>query len=251
VPAGKTVRISDCERTNAVDASPVKRQVVQKEQGKRAGVKDISPRKPKVPDSSRRVRGRETRRRMLDALRKQLQERSIRDVKVVDIAESVGVTPAAFYQYFVDLEDALLALANEMVEDSRKLTELMAGDWQNDGRAVAKRVVDGFVEFWDDHEAVLRVVELSIDEHDTRFARIRSDTLNESVLALSFVIASRKAQGLQPDHVDPRAMAAGLSAALVHVSSRRWMYEAWGLEVEVLKASVADILYTMVIRDTN
>jgi hypothetical protein len=35
------------------------------------------------------------------------------------------------------------------------------------------------------------------------------------------------------------------------VSSRRWMYEAWGLEVEVLKASVADILYTMVIRDTD
>lgn len=229
----------------------MKRQVVQEDQGKRGSGKDTTSRKPKVPDSSRRVRGRETRRRMLDALRKQLQERSIREVKVVDIAESVGVTPAAFYQYFVDLEDALLALANEMVEDSRKLTELMTGDWQHDGRAVAKRVVDGFVDFWNDHEAVLRVVELSIDEHDTRFARIRSDTLNESVLALSFVIASRKAQGLQPEHVDPRAMAAGLSAALVHVSSRRWMYEAWGLDVEVLKASVADILYTMVMRSTD
>jgi AcrR family transcriptional regulator len=185
---------------------------------------------------------------MLEALRKQLQERSFRDVKVVDIAESVGVTPAAFYQYFVDIEDALLALADGMVEESRQLTELMTGDWQNDGRAVAKRVVDGFVEFWDHNEAVLRVVELAMDEHDTRFARIRSDTLNESVLALSFVIASQKSLGLQPDDVDPRAMAAGLSAALVHVSSRRWLYEAWGLDIETLKASVADILYTMVIR---
>ena len=229
----------------------MKPQAVRKDQGTLSAGRGAVAKKPKVPDSARRVRGRETRRRMLDALRKQLQERSIRDVKVVDIAESVGVTPAAFYQYFVDLEDALLALANEMVDDSRKLTELMAGDWQNDGRAVAKRVVDGFVDFWNDHEAVLRVVELSIDEHDARFARIRSDTLNESVLALSFVIASQKARGLQPDHVDPRAMAAGLSAALVHVSSRRWMYEAWGLDVETLKASVADILYTMVMRSTD
>jgi AcrR family transcriptional regulator len=185
---------------------------------------------------------------MLEALRTQLQERSFRDVKVVDIAESVGVTPAAFYQYFTGIEDALLALADGMVEESRHLTELMAGDWQNDGKAVARRVVDGFVEFWERNEAVLRVVELAIDEHDTRFARIRSDTLNESVLALSFVIASQKALGHQPSDVDPRAMAAGLSAALVHVSSRRWLYEAWGLDIETLKASVADILYTMVIR---
>jgi len=229
----------------------VKPQVVDEDRGKRSNGKASALKKSKVPDSSRRVRGRETRRKMLDALRKQLQERSIRDVRVVDIAESVGVTPAAFYQYFVDLEDALLALANEMVEESRKLTDLMTGDWQNDGRAVAKRVVDGFVDFWTDNEAVLRVVELAIDEHDTRFARIRSDALNESVLALSFVIASQKAQGNQPDDVDPRAMAAGLSAAIVHISSRRWLYEAWGLEAEVLKASVADILYTMVVRPTG
>jgi AcrR family transcriptional regulator len=79
---------------------------------------------------------------MLEALRTQLQERSFRDVKVVDIAESVGVTPAAFYQYFTGIEDALLALADGMVEESRHLTELMAGDWQNDGKAVARRVVD-------------------------------------------------------------------------------------------------------------
>jgi AcrR family transcriptional regulator len=228
----------------------VKPQVVEENRGKRNG-KASAPKREKVPDGARRVRGRETRRRMLDALRKQLQERSIRDVKVVDIAESVDVTPAAFYQYFVDLEDALLVLANEMVEESRKLTDLMAGDWQNDGRAVAKRVVDGFVDFWTDNEAVLRVVELAIDEHDTRFARIRSDTLNESVLALSFVIASQKAQGQQPDDVDPRAMACGLSAAIVHISSRRWLYEAWGMDAETLKASVADILYTMVVRPTS
>jgi AcrR family transcriptional regulator len=185
---------------------------------------------------------------MLDALRDQLRQRPYRDVKVVDIAETVGVTPAAFYQYFVNLEDALLTLANEMVAESMQLTELMVADWQHDGPEVARRVVDGFMDFWDRHDAVLRVVELGIDEHDDRFARIRSATLNEPVLALSLVIASRKSAGDQPEDVEPRAMAAALSAALLHVSSRRWLYQAWGLDLEDVKRSLADILSSMVTR---
>jgi AcrR family transcriptional regulator len=185
---------------------------------------------------------------MLDALRIQLQERHFGDVKVVDLAESVGVTAAAFYQYFINLEDALFALTSEMMDQSRRLTDLMAWDWQNNGREVARQVVEEFVEFWDRHGAVLRVVELGVGEGDERFANVRAAWFNEPILALSFVIASAKAAGVQPADVEPRALAAGLAGALVHVGSRLRQFQEWGLEPEDLKRGLADMLFTMVRR---
>lgn len=201
-----------------------------------------------LPERERRARGRATRRKMLTALKDQLRERSIRDIKVVHIAEAAGVTPAAFYQYFTDLEDAMLTLADDMVQDARRLTDLVTGDWQSNADEITARMVDGFIEFWQVHEPVLRVIELAIDEHDTRFNRARMAMLNEATLALSFVLANFKEAGRQPDDLEPRAMAAALMAVLVHVSSRLWLYEEWGLRSDDLKSAIADILKTMVTR---
>jgi AcrR family transcriptional regulator len=202
----------------------------------------------KLPESERRARGRATRRKMLDALKSELQTRSIRDIKVVNIAESAGVTPAAFYQYFVDLDDAILSLADDMVTDARGLIDLMTGDWQNNADQITNRMVEGFLQFWQKHEAVLRVIELAIDERDSRYNRLRAAMFAESTVALSFVIGNFKDAGVQPDDVEPRALAAALLAVLIHVSSRLWLYEEWGLRSEDIQRSIADILRTMVTR---
>src|SRR5690606_1634432 len=123
---------------------------------------------------------------------------------------------------------------------ARRLTQLMTGDWQNNAEEITSRVVDGFIDFWQAHEPVLRVIELAIDEHDSRFNRVRVAMLNEATLALSFVLANAKEAGRQPPDVEPRAMAAALIAVLVHVSSRLWLYEEWGLSRDDLKRSIAD-----------
>jgi hypothetical protein len=39
-----------------------------------------------------------------------------------------------------------------------------------------------------------------------------------------------------------------LLAVLIHVSSRLWLYEEWGLRSEDIQRSIADILRTMVTR---
>ena len=57
-------------------------------------------------------RGVETRQRLLDATRELLETHGIRDLRVVDIARTVGTSPATFYQYFRDVEEAVLALAD-------------------------------------------------------------------------------------------------------------------------------------------
>jgi AcrR family transcriptional regulator len=56
-------------------------------------------------------RGARTRRRLLDATSQLLETEGIRDLRVVEIARVVGTSPATFYQYFRDVDDAVLALA--------------------------------------------------------------------------------------------------------------------------------------------
>src|SRR5918993_854314 len=53
-------------------------------------------------------RGRATRRRLLDQTAAMLRERSYRDVTVIEIARAAGTSPATFYQYFADVEAAVL-----------------------------------------------------------------------------------------------------------------------------------------------
>jgi AcrR family transcriptional regulator len=70
-------------------------------------------------------RGRATRQRLLDATAELLTTTSYRDVKVIDIAREAGTSPATFYQYFADVEGAVLVLAEEMARSGAHLTALV------------------------------------------------------------------------------------------------------------------------------
>src|SRR5438445_13846057 len=74
-------------------------------------------------------RGAQTRRRLLDATAHLLETHGIRDLRVVDIARSVGTSPATFYQYFRDVEDAVLVLAGEVGASTAPLLAVLAGPW--------------------------------------------------------------------------------------------------------------------------
>ncbi len=125
-------------------------------------------------------RGVETRRRLLDATRSLLETHGIRDLRVVDIAREVGTSPATFYQYFRDVEEAVLALAAEVGDEVQPLARLVNEPW--DGAAgldSARALVDGFVTYWDRHRAVLRTRNLAAQEGDVRFREVRNRTLFE------------------------------------------------------------------------
>ena len=61
-------------------------------------------------------RGAATRRRLLDATAQLLESHGVRDLRVVDIARVVGTSPATFYQYFRDVEEAVLAALRRGIE---------------------------------------------------------------------------------------------------------------------------------------
>jgi AcrR family transcriptional regulator len=187
-------------------------------------------------------RGRATRDKLLQCTAELLDKSSYRDVTVIEIARCAGCSPATFYQYFADVEAAVLVLAEEMASNGKSLTSLIHGsDWKGKGSAAA--VVDAFLELWETHRAILRVVDLATAEGDLRFQSARTHLLNEVTLALRDVIDDSRSGGAHPKDLEPMAQAATLVSMLAHVAQHRYGFEFWGIRTGDIRASLARILY--------
>jgi AcrR family transcriptional regulator len=99
-------------------------------------------------------RGRATRDKLLRATSDLLDKKSYRDLTVVEIAKRARTSTATFYQYFADVEAALVELARALSDEAPALVEIIrTEDWL--------RLVDAFIDLWDRHHAILRVVDLA------------------------------------------------------------------------------------------
>ena len=191
-------------------------------------------------------RGRATRQRLLECTGEMLRTTSYRDIKVVDIAREAGTSPATFYQYFPDVESAILVLADDMVSTGvDRLAHLVTGSsWR--GRAgyeTAVELAEAMIEFWAAHQPVLRVVDLATDEGDGRFANVRTRLLNDLNNALAAAARDHQRAGKGMAGVDPDAIAGVLVAMLAHVSAHRLGFEFWGVRTDELRTAMARIVY--------
>jgi AcrR family transcriptional regulator len=193
-------------------------------------------------------RGQATRERLLQCTAELLERTSYRDVTVIDIAQCAGTSPATFYQYFSDVEDAIVLLAEAMTEQGIELTELIGrSTWRGkQALASAEALVDGFFDLWAEHGPVLRVVDLATLEGDLRFQNIRTHLLNEVTSALRAVVAEAKRQGHHPRGLDPMAQAAAVVSMLAHVASHRYGFEFWGIRLDDARRALAGIVYSSV-----
>src|SRR5205823_13693425 len=124
-------------------------------------------------------------------------------------------SPATFYQYFADVESAVLVLAEEVADELDPIAHLLDEPWR--GRAgldVARQLVDSFVSYWDRYRAILRVRNLASEEGDARFREVRVRTLSRITDRLRKQIADARDAGRVAADVQPYAAAAGLVAML-------------------------------------
>ena len=186
-------------------------------------------------------RGQQTRAQLLTSTAQLLRGTSYRDLKVVDIARDAGTSPATFYQYFGDVEQAMQALAREAVDDASVLYDTLdAGDWSNRPRRqeAALALADAFLEYWDANEPIMRVVNLAIVEGDREFRRIRNDLLSPVVDRLTDLIREHR-RAASTAATDPRADAAVTVSTIVHVAEHHPRLRVYGIPVEDLRASLA------------
>jgi AcrR family transcriptional regulator len=186
-------------------------------------------------------RGRATREKLLATLDELLESTGYRELKVVDVARAAGTSPATFYQYFADVEQAILVLGEGIMTDAAALAGHVGEDWDEKGQ-VAGRIVTEFMDFWEAHRSVLRVIDLATEEGDLRFQALRTRALNAITEALAGVIGSGPRRGRVPETLDPMATAGVLVAMLAHVSSHRYGFESWGIRTAEVKKSLTRIL---------
>jgi AcrR family transcriptional regulator len=183
-------------------------------------------------------RGALTRRRLLDATAELLGNHGIRDLRVVDIAREVGSSPATFYQYFRDVEEAVLALAEEAGDEIMPLAARLDPRWDaTHGLDDARALVAGFIDYWDRHRAVLRTRNLAAQEGDERFREIRHRTLAEFMARLTAKISEARAAGRVVDEMSPLAASAALVALMERMA-------AFHRELEDIGISRADVVET-------
>lgn len=190
-------------------------------------------------------RGQATRQKLLDCLSEMLSSSPYRDVKVIDVARKAGTSPATFYQYFPDVEGAVLEIAEQMASEGATLTELLQGrSWAGKaGWQTAQELVDGFLEFWRKNDAILRVVDLGAAEGDKRFYKLRMKILNSVNNSLADAVAELQGKGRVDKDVNPAAVAGSLVTMLAAVASHQKGFSSWGVKQAELKPNLALLVH--------
>jgi AcrR family transcriptional regulator len=142
-----------------------------------------------------------------------LQEQGILDLRVVDISRDIGSSPATFYQYFNDVDEAILELSKEATEDEKPLVALLQPSWtESDGLERAGRFVDAYMVYWDTHHAVLRARNLKAEEGNRHFRAVRTEANLLVMDALQAMVTEGIATKRLPDSLDPFTTAAAVVA---------------------------------------
>jgi len=203
-----------------------------------------------IVDQTGRVlgaRAQGTRQRLLDATKALLEEQHLRDLRVIDIARRLDASPATFYQYFKDVEHAVLCLAERATNEMPAILELLEGNW--DGKAGldrARGIVDAFITHWDDHHAVLRARNLASDEGDERYRAVRTRAMGPVLEGLTRLFERSQLAGKISSAESAPAAAAAMASILERLAAYHRELESIGVSREDLVETSARILHRTV-----
>lgn len=196
-----------------------------------------------------------TRRRILDATTELLEQKPMRDMRVIDIARRVGSSPATFYQYFKDVEDVVVHLASQARESTPHMVSIIAGDWQGpEGLERGKRLVDYVIDHWEKYAPVLRARNNASDEGHPGLREERMAAMMPLVEAFQQAIERAQAQEAaspvaegeyRGGRIDPFSGATALSSCLERTSMYHQFIQQSGSTRDALVETTATFLQSM------
>ncbi len=193
------------------------------------------------------ARAQATRERLLEATEKLLARDGVLELKLVDVTREIGSSPATFYQYFSDLDDVLIELADRVTGVARGLASRIDRSWNTpEDYDKALTFVQHYEVYWQDHEAVLRARNLKAEEGDPRFRAKRTESQLLVMEVLSEIVTNSIAAGRLPADTDPLTRSAGMLAMLERVTSFRRQLEVRGTTRDNMQRTLAEILFQTV-----
>ncbi len=188
-----------------------------------------------------------TRQKLLDATAALLKERSVLDISVVEIARKAETSPATFYHYFKDVEEATLQLARQAAQELPSVLEWIDGSWDEDrGFEKARAIARAFMEHWEANHAVLLIRNLAADKGDRRFQDVRREALEPILDALAARVAAAQEADQVSNRLQPFATAAAVGALLEKLSAHARELSRRGVTREELIDTCAAILYQVI-----
>lgn len=192
-----------------------------------------------------------TRQKLLETTQELLAERPVREVSVVEIARRAGTSPATFYQYFADVEEATLELASAAAEQLPAIFRPLADDWKGErGLAAARVLVDAFVRHWDANHAALLFRNVAAEQGDRRFRKVRIRAMQPVLSALARKIEESNPAAVAAG-VHPVAASAALAAILERLAAYHQELEVLGVSREQLVETCARIVHQVVTGETS
>jgi AcrR family transcriptional regulator len=176
-----------------------------------------------------------------------LRTTSYRDLKVVDIAREAGTSPATFYQYFPDVESAILVLADEMVASGvdRFADAVLTNPWRGKagyeaGRGAGRR-----------HARLLGRAPAGASGDRPRHRRGRRSLRQRAHPPAQrpqqrAVVGGPRAPALRQGAArgsTPTPSLASSWRCSAHVSAHRLGFEFWGVRRDDLRATMARIVF--------
>lgn len=187
-----------------------------------------------------------TRRRLLDATETLVSRTGMHDLKVVDITRSVGSAPATFYQYFPDVEAALMELFDEVSTTLLDtVVPLLIPAWSAPGDlSRAREYIDTYWSVWQSRYAVLRAGIVRGDEGDARWIEVRQRGYVPMLMALTDTVATAQRAGRLAATLEPFSVAScGLSMLIPLMSYTTGPAPEPGLQ-PLDRDSIARVLFT-------
>lgn len=162
-----------------------------------------------------RQAGDERERAILQTAEQLLQERSLAEVSVDDLARGAGISRPAFYFYFPSKDAVVLTLVDRMVEEAGAARDEVSERLSTDPAAAWRESLRIFYDTFGGHRAVLRAAnELSPTNAEAR--ALRSQVMEGWVAHVTERIAAERERGAAPESTPAR----DLATALVQMNER-------------------------------
>jgi AcrR family transcriptional regulator len=179
-------------------------------------------------------KGEESRRRLLDATLALLTKGSMHKISASAIAREAAMASQSFYLYFKDIDEVILALAQEAAVDLQGVVALLAnapGD--SEPKMLSKQVIDAFADYWDRHRPILIARNYIADSGNMQFLKLRQDATMPMIHAL--------ADRIQAARQDVTRVEAVSRAVVVYSAMERLAARALSAQYEPASGEIVDL----------
>ena len=190
------------------------------------------------------AKGRNTRRRLIDVTTRLLENGPLHAISVADIAKQAATSPATFYVYFKDVDEAALAVIDEHSQSTPELLEMIDADWQHGSSMEhARAFVSAYADVWQSQSAIFRARNLAAEAGDARFYAAREKAVRPLLDALARKVARNQTTGRLAHDMHPYATSAVLMTMLERLAAvaRRQTGEA-GITYDSIIIAAAQVM---------